>query len=51
MAFTHINTDMIQFGYNISNEMTTTYQIHCHNIFEVYYFIEGDVGYLGEGQL
>lgn len=30
--------------------MTKDFHIHCHNIFEIYYFIEGDVDYLVEGK-
>ncbi|MHB8131500.1 MAG: AraC family transcriptional regulator [Mobilitalea sp.] len=46
-----IITDMVQFSYNSSTEIYTTHQIHCHNVFEIYYFIEGDADYLVEGKL
>ncbi len=46
-----INTEMVQFGYHISNNINPTHQVHCHNVYEIYYFIEGDVDYLVEGKL
>ena len=45
-----INTEKVQFSYNCSNESIGTYQIHCHSVYEIYYFIEGDVDYLVEGK-
>lgn len=47
----NIHTDLVQFGYNISNDISTTHQLHCHNVYEIYYFIEGEVDYLVEGKL
>ena len=46
-----IITDMVQFSYSLSTEIYTTHQIHCHNVYEIYYFIEGDADYLVEGKL
>lgn len=46
-----IDTNQVQFAYNLSNEMTPAHQIHCHNIYEIYYFVEGEVDYLVEGKL
>jgi AraC-like DNA-binding protein len=46
-----INTEMVQFGYNLTNNINPIHQIHCHNVYEIYYFIEGDVDYLVEGKL
>lgn len=39
----------ISFGYTESREMTTKYDLHCHNFYEIYFFVEGDVDYLVEG--
>lgn len=46
----HINTDKVCFGYDISNRATEDYTLHCHNFYEVYFFLEGNVDYLVEGQ-
>lgn len=46
----HIQTDLLSFGYSVSQEVTKQYALHCHNFYEVYYFLEGDVDYLVEGQ-
>lgn len=45
-----IHTEKISFGYSASREVTEQYALHCHNFYEIYYFIEGDVDYLVEGQ-
>ncbi len=41
----------IQFNYSLSREANPTHQIHYHNVYELYYFIEGDADYLVEGKL
>lgn len=46
----HINTDKVCFGYDISCLATENYTLHCHNFYEVYFFLEGNVDYLVEGQ-
>lgn len=46
----HINTDKVCFGYDISCSATEDYTLHCHNFYEVYFFLEGNVDYLVEGQ-
>jgi AraC-like DNA-binding protein len=46
-----INTDQVLFNYSVSSKVNTAYQIHCHNVYEIYYFLEGDVDYLVEGKL
>lgn len=46
----HIQTELLSFGYSVSREVTEQYALHCHNFYEVYYFLEGDVDYLVEGQ-
>ncbi len=50
-AISGITTDMVQFSYSVSTESMTDYQIHCHNVYEIFYFLEGDVDYLVEGKL
>jgi AraC-like DNA-binding protein len=45
-----IETDKAFFEYSYSSKANPNYQIHCHNIYEIYYFIEGDVDYLVEGK-
>lgn len=46
----HIDTEKISYGYNETNFITTGYELHCHNYYEIYYFLEGDVDYLVEGR-
>lgn len=46
----HILTDTLNFGYDYSCQKTDSHYLHCHNFFEVYFFLEGDVDYLVEGQ-
>ncbi len=46
-----INYELAQFSYSLSNMMNSTHQIHCHSVYEIYYFVEGDVDYLVEGNL
>lgn len=46
----HIYTDRVTFFYDISTQATDEYALHVHNFYEVYYFLEGDVSYLVEGQ-
>lgn len=50
-ALSEIITNSVQFGYNLSTEPSVNHQIHCHSVYEIYYFIEGDVDYLVEGKL
>lgn len=45
-----LENENINFRYSSTNELSSEYQIHCHNIYEVYYFIDGDVDYLVEGK-
>lgn len=40
----------VSFSYGITSETTADFALHCHNYYEVYYFAEGDVEYLVEGQ-
>ena len=45
----HIYTDEVNFGYDNSHTPTEDFTLHCHNFYEVYYFLEGNVDYLVEG--
>jgi len=45
-----ITTDKVLFGYRDSREPSENYSLHCHNYYEIYYFIEGEVEYLVEGR-
>jgi AraC-like DNA-binding protein len=42
--------DMLTYNHAITYEAGKEYQIHFHDIYEIYYFIEGDVDYLVEGK-
>lgn len=42
--------DLIGVGYNDTQNETEKYDLHCHNFYEIYYFLEGDAYYLVEGQ-
>ena len=46
----HVYTDQVTFYYDISNTATDEYALHVHNFYEIYFFLEGDVSYLVEGQ-
>lgn len=46
----HIYTDKVNFGYDISTRSTEDFTLHCHNFYEVYFFLEGNIDYLVEGQ-
>lgn len=45
-----ILTDTMNFRYDSTNCMTDNYFLHCHNFYEVYFFLEGDVDYQAEGK-
>ncbi len=36
-------------GYKCTQSVTERYDLHCHNFYEIYYFLEGDADYLVEG--
>ena len=38
------------FGYYEKGWLSEKYELHCHDFYEVYYFLEGDVDYVVEGQ-
>ncbi len=42
--------DLISFGYSESQRLSDGYELHCHNYYEIYFFLGGDVDYLVEGQ-
>ena len=42
----HIYTDKVNFGYDISTRSTEDFTLHCHNFYEVYFFLEGKIDYL-----
>ena len=41
--------DHIFFSYNESESVTDRHDLHCHNFYEIYFFIAGEVDYLVEG--
>lgn len=45
----HIHTPDTRADYVVSREKNDGYALHCHNFYEVYYFISGDIRYLIEG--
>lgn len=50
MDTTLAGTTTIDFEHNLDFPSHDHYAIHCHNSYEVYYFIRGDVSYLVEGR-
>lgn len=44
-----LHTDSIWFHHNVDRRKTDEYAIHCHHLYEIFYFIDGDVSYLVEG--
>ena len=42
--------DKLDVKYKETNEKMEDFDIHFHNVYELYYFIEGDVDYLVEGK-
>lgn len=38
------------FSYNETGGVHDKYELHCHDYYEVYYFLEGDVDYVVEGR-
>lgn len=46
-----INNDQLDFSFNKSFENIPDYQLHCHNIYEIYYFVDGAVEYMVEGRM
>lgn len=51
MTYTQqICTNTINLDHGINKNKTLEYGLHCHNRYEIYYFISGDVSYLVEGK-
>ncbi len=50
-SLSKIKTELAEYSYSLSNTPNPTHQIHCHNVYEIYYIMEGDVDYLVEGKL
>lgn len=50
-SLAQLENEDINFHSILSEESCNSFQIHCHNIFEIYYFIEGDIDYLVEGKV
>lgn len=48
-SLAQITTEHVMFGYSNSTQSSTDYALHCHNFYEIYYYMEGDVDYLVEG--
>lgn len=44
------NTELYQCHHQITCEPSEEYQLHCHNFYEVYHYISGDVSYRVEGR-
>lgn len=44
-----MSTELVSFGYKESADRTGKYDLHCHNFYELYLFLDGDVDYLVEG--
>lgn len=49
-SIANISNEYMKFNYIITTEVKPEFQIHCHDIYEIYYFLEGDVDYLVEGK-
>ncbi|WP_069998712.1 helix-turn-helix transcriptional regulator [Cellulosilyticum sp. I15G10I2] len=43
-----IKSDMLFFTHSVSEEASKDFYLHCHNYYEVYYFIDGDADYMVE---
>ncbi|MET3851682.1 MULTISPECIES: helix-turn-helix transcriptional regulator [Paenibacillus] len=50
MLYANIHTDSLNFHHAADRRKTDQYALHCHNFYEVYYFIAGEVSYLVEGK-
>lgn len=50
MEATQLNAKRILYDHKKSYERTDDYILHCHSLYEIYYFISGDVSYLVEGR-
>ncbi|GAB6930451.1 AraC family transcriptional regulator [Paenibacillus sp. JCM 10914] len=50
MQLINIHTDALILHHAVDQQMTDQHAIHCHNFYEIFYFISGDVSYLVEGK-
>ena len=48
--FAQIFERYVYFDYSESTQSSQKYDLHCHNFYELYYFVQGDVDYLVEGR-
>jgi AraC-like DNA-binding protein len=46
----NIHTDSLILHHAVDRHKTDQYALHCHNFYEVFYFIAGEVSYLVEGK-
>ncbi|MDO4283984.1 MAG: AraC family transcriptional regulator [Eubacteriales bacterium] len=46
---TSIQTPLINFNYSATCRAAPVYDLHCHNFYELYFFLNGDADYLVEG--
>lgn len=46
----NIHTDSLILHHAVDRKKTDQYALHCHNFYEVFYFIAGNVSYLVEGK-
>lgn len=44
-----LNAEHLAFGHVVSHHSTDRFALHCHPLYECYYFVGGDVRYLVEG--
>jgi len=45
-----IRTESMNFHYSTTEQRSHTYALHCHNFYEIFYFVAGNVSYLVEGK-
>ncbi|BCJ93942.1 AraC family transcriptional regulator [Anaerocolumna cellulosilytica] len=43
-----LQSDRVSFAHSVSETATKEYYIHCHNMYEIYFFLDGDADYLVE---
>ncbi|QAY67929.1 helix-turn-helix transcriptional regulator [Paenibacillus protaetiae] len=49
MQLAGIHTDSLILHHTVTGQPTAQYALHCHNFYEVFYFVAGEVSYLVEG--
>lgn len=47
--YRHIQTEHVLYGHRVTCEHTGDFALHCHPMYECYYFVSGEVRYLVEG--